>query len=314
MFLEGMPLAPRLCSVSAMFPSFAILAFFSIFATAQDAGQTGETELAQVASLHRSVYEPPSSSSAIYTGARQLGLRYIEGRGVERDQIQGCALFELAIWDSAAGRRPDAAARADAEDLKKLYCSGLSTDESEEAWVLASCGIFGVKPQVIALAPDSQLDISRRGLVLDTAAGRTTQPLISMSGGMVGCGNQVPLLRYTRVDPPVGVVLPSRHLLELAEWSSAADTTGSTRRMLHWSVFDITSKIEMVVASETLVEDFGPVWPMPALPTGLESGAIFTMQPPGEIHWEIPGEPTHSGTTNEPARYWRTPDSVASAR
>jgi hypothetical protein len=127
-------------------------------------------------------------SSPVKTAARELGLRYIDGRGVERDQIQGCALLKLAVWDSAAGRRADAAARADAEGLEKLYCSALSTDQSEEAWMLASCGIFGVKPQVIALAPGLQIDISRRGLVLHTPAGQTTRPLMSVWGGMVGCG------------------------------------------------------------------------------------------------------------------------------
>jgi hypothetical protein len=281
-----------------MFPILSILALVAVFAAAQDGGQPGETELAHIASLHRSVYELRElPSSPVQTAARELGLRYIDGRGVERDQIQGCALLKLAVWDSAAGRRPDAAARADAENLEKLHCSALSTDQSEEAWVLASCGIFGVKPQVIALAPGSQIDISRRGLILDTPAGRTTQPVISVSGGMVGCGNQVPLLRYTRVDPPVGLALPSRHLLELAEWWSAPDTTGTVQRMLHWSLFDITSKIEVVVAFETLEEGSGSgsAWPMPALPAGLASRTTFAMQPSGAIHWEIPGEPKHGG-------------------
>ena len=100
---------------------------------------------------------------------------------MERDPIQGCALIELASWDSATAPREDAAARKDAEGLKKLHCSGLSTNQNDEAWQLAGCGIFGVRPQVIALAPGSQIDISRRGLVLDTPAGRKTMPL---SGGM----------------------------------------------------------------------------------------------------------------------------------
>src|SRR5262245_49565799 len=289
-----MPLAPELCSVSEMFPSFAILALLSVFAAAQDARQPGETELAHIVSLHRSVYEP-LPSSPIYTAetaARELGLRYIEGRGVERDQIQGCALLQLTLTDSSM--RDDRAARADAEGLQKLHCSGLSTDQSVEAWQLAYCGIFGVTPQVIALAPGSQIDISRRGLVLDTPAGRTTLPLMSVWGGMVGCGNRVPLLRYTRIDPPVGLALPSRHLLELAEWWMAIDTAGKVQRMLHWYLFDITSTIQ-VVAFETLGEYSGSAWPMPALPAGLESGRTFAMQPSGTIHWEIPGEPKHGG-------------------
>jgi hypothetical protein len=280
-----------------MFPSFSILALLSVFAAAQDAGQPGETELAHIASLHRSVYEP-LPSSPIYTAeaaARELGLRYIEGRGVERDLIQGCALLQLTLTDSSM--RDDRAARADAEGLQKLHCSGLSPDQSVEAWQLAYCGIFGVTPRVIALAPGSQIDISRRGLVLDTPAGRTTLPLMSVWGGMVGCGHQVPLLRYTRVDPPIGLALPARHLLELAEWSSAPGaTTGTMERMLAWHLFDITSKIDEV-AFEFLEEGSGSGsgWPMPPLPAGLASGTMFTMQPSGEIHWEIPGKPKHRG-------------------
>jgi len=60
----------------------------AVFGAAQDGGQPGETELAHIASLHRSVYELRElPSSPVHTAARELGLRYIEGRGVERDQI-----------------------------------------------------------------------------------------------------------------------------------------------------------------------------------------------------------------------------------
>ena len=146
---------------------------------------------------------------------------------------------------------------------------------------------------MIALAPGSQIDISRRGLVLDTSAGRKTAPL----NGPVGCGNQVALLRYARVDPPVGLALPSRHLLEVAKWASAPGTTG-TQRALQWFLFDVTSTIE-VVAVVTLEEGSGSAWPTPPLPAGLESGTTFTMQPSGAIRWEIPGEPTHRGEFSE---------------
>jgi hypothetical protein len=280
-----------------MFPILSIIVLLAMFAAAQDAGPPGETELAHIASLHRLVYEP-LPSSPIYTAeaaARELGLRYIEGRGVKRDLIQGCALLQLTLTDSSM--RNDRAARADAEGLQKLHCSGLSTDQSVEAWQLAYCGIFGMKPQVIVLAPGTQIDISRRGLVLETPTGQTIKPLMSVWGGIVGCGHQVPLLRYTRVDPPIGLELPPRHLLELAEWSSAPGaTTGMVERMLAWHLFDITSKIDEV-AFEFLEEGSGSgsAWPMPALPAGLASGTMFTMQPSGEIHWDIPGKPKHRG-------------------
>ncbi len=280
-----------------MFPGFAILTLLSTIAGAQDPAQPGQTELAHIANLHRSVYENPTPSSPIYPAARELGLRYIEGRGVERDQIQGCAFLLRAFSDRAMWDTNDQAGRAEAEGLHKLHCTGLSADQSEEAWMLAFCGIFGVKPQVIALAPGSQIDVSRRALVLKTRGGQTTMPLMSVWGGMVGCGHQVPLLRYTRVDPPIGLGLPPRHLLELAEWSSApAATTGVMERMLGWHLFDITSKI-YEVAFDFLEEGSGSgsVWPMPALPAGLERGATFTMQPSGAIHWETPGKPKHAG-------------------
>jgi hypothetical protein len=277
-----------------MLPLLVILVLSAMLAVSRGAEQPDQAELAHVASLHRSVYELQTlPSSPVHAAARELGLRYIEGRGVERDPIQGCALIERAIWDSATAPREDAAARADAEGLKKLHCSGLSTNQNEEAWQLAGCGIFGVTPQVIALAPGSQIDISRRGLVLDTPAGRRTQPL----NGPVGCDNQVALLRYAHVDSPVGLALPSRHLLEVAEWRSAPGTAG-TRRALLWYLFDITSKIE-VVAVGTLEEDAGSAWPMPPLPAGLERGTTFTMQPSGAIRWEIPGEPAHRGAFSE---------------
>ena len=98
---------------------------------------------------------------------------------------------------------------------------------------------------------------------------------------------------HARVDPPVGLALPTRHLLEVTEWASSAPGTTGARRALQWYLFDITSTIE-VVAVETLDEDAGSAWPMP-LPAGLESGTTFTMQPSGATRWEIPGEPTHRG-------------------
>src|SRR5689334_11121362 len=170
-----------------MFPSFAIVALslLSQFAAAQDPAPPSQTEPGQVADLHRSVYEPPTPLAPVYPAARELGLRYIEGRGVARDQIQGCAFLFLAFTDRAMRDTSDRTATTEAEGLYKLHCSTLSTDQGEEVWTLASCGIFGVKPQVIALAPGSQIDISRRGFVLDTPAGRTTRPLMSVWGGMV---------------------------------------------------------------------------------------------------------------------------------
>lgn len=279
-----------------MVPSLVILALLSAFAAAQDPAQPSQTELAQVANLHRSVYESPTPSSPVYTAARELGLRYIEGRGVEHDQIQGCAFLLLAFWDRSMHDTNDSTATAEAEGLHKLHCSTLSTAQSEEEWMLASCGIFGVKQQVIALAPGSQIDISRRGLVLNTPVGQTTRPLMSVWGGMVGCGHQVPLIRYTRVDPPIGLDLPPRHVLELAEWSTAPGATrGVVDRMLGWHLFDITSKIDEVAFE--MLEGAGPgsAWPMPALPKGVESGATFAMQPSGAIHWEIRGAPKHAG-------------------
>jgi hypothetical protein len=258
------------------------------------AGQPTEQELAHIASLHRSVYELPGlPSSPVPAAARELGLRYLEGRGVERDRIQGCALLEISHWDSATAPREDAAARAEAERLKKLHCSDLSVSENEEAWRLASCGIFGVTPQTIVLGPASQVDIGRFEMVLDTPAGQKKNSW----SGYVGCGNQVALLRHARVDPPAGLTLPSRHLIELAEWASSPSATG-TYRALHWSLFDLGSTINMV-AIEVLEQGSGSAWPMPPLPAGLQSGTIFTMQPSGAIRWEIPGEPTHRGEFNE---------------
>ena len=55
-----MTLATELCSMGEMFPILSILALVAVFAAAQDGGQPGETELAHIASLHRSVYEGPS--------------------------------------------------------------------------------------------------------------------------------------------------------------------------------------------------------------------------------------------------------------
>jgi hypothetical protein len=124
-----MTLATELCSMGGMFPILSILALVAVFAAAQDGGQPGETELAHIASLHRSVYELRElPSSPVYTAARELGLRYIEGRGVERDQIQGCAFLLLAFWDRSMRDTNDRAATAEAEGLHKLHCSALSAD------------------------------------------------------------------------------------------------------------------------------------------------------------------------------------------
>jgi hypothetical protein len=215
-----------------------MLRFLSVLAmTMALAGQPTEQELAHIASLHRSVYELPTlPSSPVPSAARELGLRYLEGRGVERDRIQGCALLEISIWDSATTPREDAAARAEAERLKTLHCSGLSVSENEETWRLAACGIFGVTPQTIVLGPASQIDIGRVEMVLDTPAGQKKN-----CGAAIGCGNQVafwPRARRSTCRPTC-----SRHLIELAEWASAPSATKppgllrcSTSIDDHWSI------------------------------------------------------------------------------
>jgi hypothetical protein len=259
----------------------------------QGTGQPGEAELAHVASLHRAVYELQGlPSTPVPAAARELGLRYLDGRGVTSDRVQGCALIEISLWDSAIAPREDLAARAEAERLKKLHCSELSTSEEEEAWQLASCGIFGVTPQTITLQPGSWIDINRREMVLDTPAGRKKGTL----GDYVGCGQQLALLRHVRIDPPVGLTRPPRHVLEVAEWTSSPSRTGS-HRAVRWFLLDVTSAIS-VVGIVVLEEGPGSAWPQPPLPAGLQSGTTFTMLPSGTIRWEIAGQPGHHGEFN----------------
>src|SRR5262249_51160393 len=115
-----------------------LLVFPAMLVFSRGAGQPDQAEIAHIASLHRSVYELQGfRRSRVHAAAGELGLGSIGGRGVERDPIQGCALIDRAIWDSATAPREDAVARADAEGLKKVHCSGLSTNQGEEAWQLA---------------------------------------------------------------------------------------------------------------------------------------------------------------------------------
>src|SRR3954447_23946432 len=113
----------RLAAVRTMIAAVAVL----IVLGPQHLASTSQEEMTEeVAALHRAVFEVQDDQSLGDPAAwRELAIRYLNGRGVERDLIQGCALLGRA--DSAArSPRHDQVGIDMAQALLDQHCRSLS--------------------------------------------------------------------------------------------------------------------------------------------------------------------------------------------
>src|SRR6476661_10203496 len=156
----------------------------------------GQQEMSEeVAALHRAVFELRDDKTlgdpALW---RELAIRYLDGRGVERDLIQGCALLSRA--DSAArSPRHDQAGIDTAQALLERHCRTLSPDQNVEVGYVFGCGFIGLKTQILPLQPGSWVEFSRLGIAIERPSGRVENRLM----GEPTCMRQVMLLRTVKL-------------------------------------------------------------------------------------------------------------------
>ena len=172
-------------------------------------------------------------------------------------------------------------------------------------------------PRVIALAPGSQIDISRRGLVLDTPAGRTTRPLMSVWGGM-GLRQPGPApsiyARQSAGRPGPTLSSPPRTSGMVV---GAGDTTGTVQRML--ALVPVRHHLEDQTWSHSRPWRKAPApdppGRCPRYPQDSQAARYLRCSRQVRSTGRSPASRSMVGSSsNEPTRYWRTPDSVGSAR
>jgi hypothetical protein len=248
----------------------------------------GQDMTEDVALLHRVVFERDGREPLRDPApARELGLRYLEGRGVDRNGLMACAMFFLARQAVQFYGR-DQATLDPGEPLFDQHCAGRYRGPEEfESLVQAACGTFGLEPQVFEIEPGAWVEISLAGIAIDRPLGRTRHSLFNP------CSHQFVVTRHVAVSSAAGPV-PVRHFLEFVAWVSVQDGDG-WRRDLEWLVLEVIDSRLEEVALEVLVREPGSVWPSPPVPAPYRNGASFTMTPAGEVQWGFDTAPPSSG-------------------
>jgi hypothetical protein len=247
-----------------------------------------------VAALHRALFEVRDDKTlgdpALW---RELAIRYLDGRGVERDVIQGCALLSRA--DSAArSPRHDQVSIDLAQALLDRHCRSLSPDQNVEVGYVLGCGFIGLKTQILPLQSGSWVEFSRLGVAIDRPSGR----IENRSASDLTCMRQVMLLRTVPL-PGANTQMNEPYLVEMLAWQGSW-TKGkeALQRELSWSLFGVGKSGLEGRAAEILVSESGSLWPRPAVPERFRDGASFSIDPAGTIHWQFAGEPPLSGTVS----------------
>ena len=261
-------------AATCLFAAGATLA--ASMASAQDATTD------HVAALHRAVFELPIERPfPDVSAARELGLRYAEGRGVDRDPVMACSILRLA--GTAAGHIHDDAAGAELETLVARHCDGLDSAARDEALQMMGCATLGLNKQTFGLEPAAWIEVNRLKVAVDRPAGRTEFAL----PGNFTCNHQYVLVKHTIVEAPAGSPLAPRHFLQLLSWTSGHGKDG-VMRSLHWVLFEAATKIELRGAQFLALEP-GSAWPAPQAPEVYRDGAVLTLRSDGFVRWRFPG-------------------------
>jgi hypothetical protein len=255
----------------------------------------GQQEMSEeVAALHRAVFELRDDKTlgdpALW---RELAIRYLDGRGVERDLIQGCALLSRA--DSAArSPRHDQAGIDTAQALLERHCRTLSPDQNVEVGYVFGCGFIGLKTQILPLQPGSWVEFSRLGVAIDRPSGR----IENRSASDLTCMSQVMLLRTVPL-PSANAKTDELYFIEMLAWHGGwtKDKDG-LQRELRWSLFGVGKSGLEGRAGEVLVSESGSLWPRPAVPERFRDGASLSVDAAGTIRWQFPGDPPIRGSVS----------------
>jgi hypothetical protein len=255
----------------------------------------GQQEMSEeVAALHRAVFEVRDDTTlgdpALW---RELAIRYLYGRGVERDLIQGCALLSRA--DSAArSPRHDQVGIDIAQALLDQHCRNLTPDQAVEVGYVFGCGFIGLKTQILPLQPGSWVEFSRLGVAIDRPSGR----IENRSASDLTCMAQVMLLRAVPL-PVANAKTGELSLIEMLAWHGGwAKEKSGLQRELRWYLFGVGKSGLEVRSAEVLVSESGSLWPRPAVPERFRDGASLSVDATGTIRWQFSGDPPLRGTVS----------------
>jgi hypothetical protein len=248
-----------------------------------------------VVALHRAVFERLPGQDLIDTSLpRDLALRYLYGRGVEQDVVQGCALLYEAHAMAHAPRH-DQPGIDIAEALINQHCKRFGAEQLIELKNLTGCGFIGLKRHVLPLQPGSWIEFSRLGVAIERPSGRVEH----WFAGDPTCWRHVKMLR-TVLLPGADTTTDEAYLIEMLSWQGVR-YKGELRRELEWRLFSVGQTGLEVRVQEIVMFEPGSLWPPPALPERFHDGASLTRGPNGAIRWRFPGEPPLQGAID----YWK---------
>jgi hypothetical protein len=237
--------------------------------------------------LHRLIMESDEPHLVDTFAFERLAAMYLKGQGVEADPIMACALLNHAYGAAMFTHHEGTPITVRAERLRNEECGRLTHGERMEAVTLVGTLRVGPKPEVFHLDQGRWVEVSRRGVRIEDRGQSHDVDIPNM-----GWGTQIPLVRHTVVEPPIGSPgLRARHVLEFFEWCRGRPREGQPRRALMWTALEVNgSKLEGI-AQDTLVEEPGSIWPAAGVPAGVLEGIAFEMTPSGAVRWRTGGRP-----------------------
>lgn len=188
-----------------------------------------------MAALHRAVFEMQDDQTLGDPAPwRELAVRYLDGRDVERDLVQGCALLSRA--DSAArSPRHDQSGIDLAQALLDRHCRSLSPDQNVEVGYVLGCGFIGLKKQILPLQPGSWVEFSRLGVAIDRPSGR----IENRSASDLTCARHVMLLRSVPLSG-ANTQIDETFLIEMLAWQGGWNRKkNGWQRELRWTLFGV---------------------------------------------------------------------------
>jgi len=240
--------------------------------------------------LQRAVFELPRGARPDAAALKQLGLLYVDGKGVGRDPILACGLLRAHAIAASGAPRATAASKKAAQALVDRYCTPLSATDRAAAFAAMACPRIGLeRGSTVPLEPGWSIQFNDRSATV-TRNGQTREHPLA---GDLLCRSQVMLMRHSALDSLGDRPREPRHVIELVTLQSAW-RSGAVTREIVWQLYEVRG-LDLDLAAVQRWQEPGSAWPAPALPARLVHGVSFTMQRSGDLEYEIDDDPPRHG-------------------
>ena len=249
--------------------------------------------------LQAEVFEHAAQSSARYPdpyAVQKLAELYAEGRAVPQDGVTACALSNLASGASVYQYGEKDPRTAAIGRQVEAYCVPLSVADRREAMDANRCLTQAAVPRVLVESPSRRIELTRSALRITERGHERDHALAPL----VRCAQQLADVRYARVPAPKGSRAGAREFIEVYAWQSTLNG-GRRYRMLEWTAVELTPRAAVIRARTLLTRAEGSAWPARPLPAEFTRPVRFSMQPSGDVRWQMTGKTTLHGVIGRPA-------------